>query len=58
MDGNSLAIFDNYLLRRKNSRYDMDNEADLFWGAGILFCPWVLCLDRAIAQTSLEHQRL
>ena len=28
----NLAMFDNYLLRRKNSRYDLNSEIDLLWG--------------------------
>ncbi len=33
MDSRSLAMFDNYHLTRKNSRFGLDSEMGLWWGA-------------------------
>ncbi len=53
-----LAMFDNYLLRRKNSRYDLNSKIGLLWeGSRIIFCPMILCLDGEVSWSSLGHYK-
>jgi len=55
-DYRSLARFDNYLLTRKNSRYDLNSEIDLLWGDfQNPFCPTILCLDGELVWSNLDH---
>ena len=58
-------MFDNYLLRRKNARYDLNSEIDPLWGgiAGTLSGPMILGLmGRVLGQVltmtnQVSHQQ-